>query len=88
LDTYLINRLQALRDHYTLEKMQLVRAEILQVDDSAAVLQAVQSLTTANGSLVAIQKGAAATTQWVNEASTALTTVASAVTNLEAARGG
>ena len=87
LDIALVNKVQALRDRYVFEKMQLVRLEILKVDNSQPVQQAVQSLTTANNALSTIQKAAAATTQWASQAATALTTVASAVTNLESVVG-
>ena len=55
VNTATVMALDSLRSRYVFDRMQLTRAEIIQIDSSPAMKQAVQSMASARQNLDAIQ---------------------------------
>lgn len=85
VNTAAVMALDSLRTRYVFDRMQLTRAEIIVIDDSPAMMQAVQAMTSARQNLDTIQQQCTATTDWINSAATKLDGLMDAVNKLKAA---
>ena len=73
-DNALIMALNSLRSRYVFDRMRVTRAQIVADDAAPETAQILTDLSSACGKLEEIQTGNAATTDWVNKASSAVDT--------------
>lgn len=84
VDAATVMALDSLRSRYIFDRLQLIRAEIIKIDNSTAMQQAIVSLKSAAKDLDDIHHNCQANTNWINKASKALGSVMDAVDTLKA----
>ena len=84
VDAAAVMAMDRLRSRYTFQRLQLRRAEIIKIDESPAMQQAVASVASAAMELDDIHKNCQASIDWINKAAKGLDDLMAAVTTLKA----